>query len=254
MTTGGDSGPAGVGPTGAGGAMREPGDPARPITGTTGGSITTGPTGPTGPTGRHAAPTVPAQYSPSATDHPDVLREVPPPPPALPRDGVRWGPVWAGALITLATYLVLQLLFFALGVLDLGFGGGPGVAATTVVSGVLALVAFFVGGLVAGAAGLWTGRKEGVLQGVTVWALTVVGILAIALVGGGALLGSAADAAVQVTGPRPAGTDSVELVRTARTTAGWSALGLGLSLLAAALGGMAGSRARPRDDRAATRR
>jgi hypothetical protein len=192
---------------------------------------------------------VPSQYTPTAADHPDVLGEAPAA-PAVRRDGIRWGPIWAGALITLATYLVLQLLFFALGVLDLGLGGRTGAITTTVVSAVLALVAFFVGGLVAGATGLWTGRKEGLLQGVTMWALTVAGILAITLIGGGALLGSAADAAAQVTGPPTTGTDVAEMVQTARNAAGWSALGLGLSVLAAALGGMVGSRMRPQDDRA----
>jgi hypothetical protein len=214
------------------------------------------PTGPTGPAtaagygGRHA--TVPSQYSPSATDHPDYYQEAPPPPPGMRRDGIRWGAVWAGAVIALATFIVLQLLFFALGWLDLGFDSRAGGVAATIVSGVIALVAFFVGGLVAGATSLWTGRKEGMLQGVAMWAVTVVGILAITLIGGGALLGSAADAAAQVTAPRPAEMDVVELTQAARNAAGWSALGLGLAMLASALGGVMGSRMRPQGDRTTT--
>jgi len=201
-----------------------------------------------GTVGRHA--TVPSQYEPSAADHPDYYQEAPPPPPPdMRRDGIRWGAIWAGAVIAIATYLVLQLLFFALGLLDLGLDAQAGGVAATVVSGILALVAFFVGGLVAGAAGLWTGRKEGLLQGVAMWAVTVVGILMITLIGGGALLGSAADAAAQLTGPRPAEADVAELTRTARDAAGWSALGLGLAVFASALGGMVGSRMRPQGDR-----
>lgn len=235
MTTG-DRGPSGVGPTGPGDPRREPGATTRP---------TTGPAVGPEQAERHSTPTVPPQYTPTAADHPDVLPETPPPSPVGRRDGIRWGPIWAGALITLATYLVLQLLFFALGVL----GAAAGAVTTTIVSAVLALIAFFVGGLVAGATGLWTGRKEGLLQGVTMWALTVAGILAITLVGGGALLGAAADAASGVTTTPPPGVDTVGVVGAARNAAGWSALGLGLSVLAAALGGIAGSRMRPQADR-----
>jgi hypothetical protein len=217
MTTGGDPGPAGA--------------------------RSTGPSEPTRSTG---APEMPSQYTPTAATHPDVLPEAPPPPPGMRRDIVRWGPIWAGTIIALATYVVLQLFFFAVGVLGPGFGPGPGAGVTTVVSAILALIAFFVGGLVAGATGLWTGRQEGLLQGVTMWALTVVGILAVTLIGGGALLGAAAAAAAQVGDvPPPVGVDATEVLGTARNAAGWSALGLGLSVLAAALGGMIGGRMRP---------
>ena len=216
MTTGGDRGPAGARGT-------EPSEPT--------------------PSTR--APTMPSQYTPTAATHPDVLPEAPPTPPGMRRDIVRWGPIWAGAIIALATYVVLQLFFFAVGVLGPGFGRGTDPVVTTIVSAILALVAFFVGGLVAGATGLWTGRQEGLLQGVTMWALTVVGILAVTLIGGGALLGAAAAAATQVGAPAPAGVVAAEVLGTARNAAGWSALGLGLSVLAAAVGGMVGGRMRP---------
>ena len=54
-----------------------------------------------------------------------------------PRDMVRWGPLWAGVMIALATYLVLQLAVFALNLYsDEGAWW----------SSISALVAFFVGG------------------------------------------------------------------------------------------------------------
>ena len=234
MTTG-DRGPSRVGPTRPGEPRKEPGATTRP---------TTGPADAPKQAERHSTPAVPSQYTPTAADHPDVLPETSLPSP-VGRDSIRWGPIWAGALITLATYLVLQLLFFALGVL----GGAAGAVTTTIVSAVLALIAFFVGGVVAGATGLWTGRNEGLLQGVTMWALTVAGILAITLVGGGALLGAATDAASRVATTPPPGLDAIGVVGAARNAAGWSALGLGLSVLAAALGGIIGSRMRPQADR-----
>src|SRR4051794_34801797 len=81
------------------------------------------------------------------------------------RDRIRWGPVWAGALTTLSTYVVLQLLFFALGWLDLGFDGGGDSTVRAVVSGVLGLVAFFLGGAAAGASSLWHRANDGMVNG-----------------------------------------------------------------------------------------
>jgi hypothetical protein len=82
------------------------------------------------------------------------------------RDRVRWGPIWAGAAVVLTVFIVLQLLFFALGWLDLSFNGrdGSGVPAG-VVTGVLALIAFFVGGLTAGASTMWRMAGDGMLHG-----------------------------------------------------------------------------------------
>jgi hypothetical protein len=166
------------------------------------------------------------------------------------RDRVRWGPIWAGAVVVLTVFIVLQLLFFALGWLDLGFDGrdGSGVAAG-IVTGVLALIAFFLGGLTAGASTMWRKADDGMLHGVLVWALSVLGILAIALIGGTALLGPLADVASQAPGAAEAAqnvdVDPVQALDTARETAGWTALGLGAAVAAAAIGGIAGSKIWP---------
>ena len=105
-------------------------------------------------------------------------------------DRIRWGAVWTGVLTTLSTYIVLQLLFFALGWLDLGVNGADG-STRAIVSGVLALIAFFLGGAAAGASALWHRANDGMVNGVVTWAATVIALLGIALVGGGALAGSA---------------------------------------------------------------
>jgi hypothetical protein len=165
------------------------------------------------------------------------------------RDRVRWGPTWAGASVVLTVFLMLQLLFFALGWLDLSFNGrdGSGVAAG-ILTGVLALIAFFVGGLTAGASTMWRKTGDGVLHGVLVWALSVLGILALTLIGGTALLGPLTSVASQA--PNAAQTaqnvDPVQALATARDTAGWAALGLGAAAAAAAIGGSAGSKIWPR--------
>jgi hypothetical protein len=164
------------------------------------------------------------------------------------RDRVRWGPIWAGAAVVLTTFIVLQLLFFALGWLDLGFDGGEGAGLTAgIVTGVLAIIAFFVGGLTAGGSMMWRKASDGMLHGVLVWALSVLGILTLALIGGSALLGPLADFASRAPDAAQAAqnVDTVQAVNTARDTAGWTALGLGAAIAAAALGGTAGSKIWP---------
>jgi hypothetical protein len=161
-------------------------------------------------------------------------------------DRIRWGAVWTGVLTTLSIYIVLQLLFFALGWLDLGVNGAGGTT-RAIVSGVLALVAFFLGGAAAGASALWHRANDGMVNGVVTWAVTVIALLGIALIGGGALVGSLADTATQFVNLRAAGAgvDVAEATRTAQQTAGATALGLGLSMLAAAVGGSVGAKLWP---------
>jgi hypothetical protein len=159
------------------------------------------------------------------------------------RDRVRWGPVWAGTIVVLTTFIVLQLLFFALGWLDLGFDAGGSAQAAGVVSGVLGLVAFFIGGLTAAASTMWRGASTGILQGVMVWALAVVIILGLTLLSGTAVLGPLADVLAQspAMAPQQVNVDPAQVVGTVRQSAGWAALGLGLGAGAAALGGMSGA-------------
>ena len=161
-------------------------------------------------------------------------------------DRIRWGAVWTGVLTTLSIYVVLQLLFFALGWLDLGINGADG-STRAIVSGALALIAFFLGGAAAGASALWHRANDGMVNGVVTWAVTVIALLGIALLGGGALVGSLADTATQFIDLRTAdaGVDIAEAIRTAQQTAGVTALGLGLSMVAAALGGSIGAKLWP---------
>jgi hypothetical protein len=169
------------------------------------------------------------------------------------RDRIRWGAVWTGALTTLSTYIVLQLLFFALGWLDLGGESGT---TRALVSGVLALVAFFLGGAAAGASALWHRANDGMVNAVVAWAITVITLLGFALIGGGALLGSLAEVATQFADLRnPAqGVDVARATQTARDSAGWAALGLGLSMAACALGGSIGAKLWPGRDHPAGNR
>ena len=137
------------------------------------------------------------------------------------RDRIRWGPVWADTIVVLTTFMVLQLLFFALGWLDLGFDTGGGAETAGIVSGILGLI----------------------LQGVIVWALAVVIIMGLTLLSGTAALGPLANVLAQspATTPQEVNVDPAQVLGTVRQSAGWAALGLGLGAGAAALGGLSGS-------------
>ncbi|MGH4025861.1 MAG: hypothetical protein ACRDRV_14895 [Pseudonocardiaceae bacterium] len=146
-------------------------------------------------------------------------------------------------------FVVLQSLFVAFGWLALDFGS-RGNTAASIVSGVLALVAFFVGGLVAGSLAAWGDTNNGLAHGVLTWALTIVVMVALALFGGGAILGSLGNLMAQVValqqlGARGGGFDLAQAVQVLRQTAGWTALALGLAAAAAAAGGAVGSRIGP---------
>lgn len=162
-----------------------------------------------------------------------------------PRDMVRWGPLWAGVMIALATYLVLQLAVFAANLYsDEGAWW----------SSISALIAFFIGGLVTGATALWHGAGQGAVNGAVMWAFATVGLLLLAVLGGGTLAGPvstvAADlGAIQDLNLRNPPTDQVtQALQGARDAAGWALLGLGLSFVASVAGGVAGAKIWPGRD------
>jgi hypothetical protein len=165
------------------------------------------------------------------------------------RDRVRWGPVGAGLVIAVATYLLLQLLLIATGVVD--FGGGDNNDA--VASAVAALVAFFLGGLTAGASAMWRGSDDGVLHGILLWAVALVLLAVLAGVGSSVALGAfdTSDAFDEVTSAEEAEVDAAN--DTAQDAAGRAVAGIVAALAAAAIGGAVGSSLWPRDIRRTVR-
>lgn len=163
------------------------------------------------------------------------------------RDRVRWGPVWAGLIVAVPTFMLLQLATLALGWWEVGPGGGAGNNADWF-SAINGLLALFLGGLTAGASALWRGFSDGLLHGILVWALSVVSIVFLTLFGGGALLGSLAGVVNDVTGIEQADLPDVaadQATEVATDAAAWAVLGLGLGITAAALGGIVGAKMWP---------
>jgi len=171
---------------------------------------------------------------------------------AAQRDQVRWGPLWAGIVITLAAYLLMQLAIFAAGLFNDGGDAGTWLTAAA------ALLAFFIGGLTVAGTALWHKVTDGVLHGVLLWAFATVGLLVLALIGGGTLLGPVSTVAADLVQIQNLNLQDVpaaqvsQALEGARSAAGWALLGLALALVAAAVGGAAGAKIWPGRDTAGT--
>jgi hypothetical protein len=170
----------------------------------------------------------------------------------LRKDRVRWGPIFAGLLTTIATLVVLTVLGLAIGMtaLDPGETGQFDLGTAAAIWGaVSALVAFFLGGWVASRTAAVDGAASGTTNGI------MVGVAAIALLiwmvgaGLGNLLGvmganlnQMADIARTVdpaTAEEALPTAQAAYENT-RDTAWGTFIGLVLALAAAALGGYLG--------------
>lgn len=170
------------------------------------------------------------------------------------QDGVRWGPIWAGLLTALTTFLLLELLFYALGWLTIDPGQNDPGTTKWLMTGILALVGFFLGGLVAGATTIWKGVFSGLLHGFMVWALGVAAFIALTFFGGSALLGSFGSLAHQLgVGPQQVqkttkvtDKEADELADRAKDASGPAFGGLALPLASAMIGGLIGTKIWPR--------
>lgn len=177
----------------------------------------------------------------------------------LDRDRVRWGPIWAGLLTALTTLLLLSLLGIAIGLTTanageaVARGTAPAHAGrnSAIWGAISAIIAFLLGGYVAGRTAAIFNRKWGALNGALVFLLAVPVLLWLASQGLGAIAGSlgtfaqglnvdpnqARDAAQNVT-PEQA----KAAAEAARNTAWGTLLGSLVGLGASALGGSLGTR------------
>lgn len=168
-----------------------------------------------------------------------------------PRDSVRWGPLWAGLIVAITTFVFLELLAFGLGLLSVsaqpGSASGPGAW----VSGIIGLIAFFTGGSVAGMTSATRGASSGLLNGLLVWALGTVLILALSALGLGQIFGALGNVVGQlnqinlvqaVQGNVPNNVDPAQIAQAVRTGALYAFFSLLLAAIASALGGWLGGR------------
>jgi len=162
------------------------------------------------------------------------------------RDSVRWGPIIAGLLTALGTFLLLSTLALGIG-LQVAPGGtdseDTGIAAG-LITAAIGLISFFLGGFVAARSSAVGGGLTGTLNGFLVWALGMAFVVLLAALGVGQLFGAAGDLFTQyraLGAPAP-DVDTNALRDQVRNGALGAFLGLALPALAAALGGWLGAR------------
>jgi len=186
----------------------------------------------------------------------------------LPADRVRWGPIWAGLLAAFFTLLVLSLLGFAIGASTVNAGqaaqGSVNQNAgqySAIWAGISAIIAFLIGGYVAGRTAAVHERGWAALNGGLVFLLALPLLLWLATQGLGALIGNAGHIAgglgINLGQVSSAATGAARTITpaqaqqatdTAKTTAWGTLIGLLLGYGAAALGGVLGARTRPSRD------
>jgi hypothetical protein len=161
-------------------------------------------------------------------------------------DRVRWGPLWAGLVTTLATFTLLQLVFVATKAVDIDLGTGD--TSFSFWTAVSALIAFFVGGLVAGATTKWDRADDGALHGVLLWALATVALLILGGLSARALAGPLGGFLSSVGGVSgvPAGPQRDAALEVAQDRAAQALISLFLALAASVAGAVAGSKLWPR--------
>ena len=179
-----------------------------------------------------------------------------PPEPQSPdlvmrRDSARWGPIWAGLITAITTFLLLQLLTIGLGLV----GIGPNATGSAWVPAIVGLIAFFTGGAVAGMTSAVRGAATGFLNGFLVWALGTVLILVLSTLGLGQIFGALGSVVGQLGLFGPGGVnppnnlpnpnvDPAQIADAVRNGAIGAFFGLLISAIAAALGGYLGGRSK----------
>jgi hypothetical protein len=170
-------------------------------------------------------------------------------------DRVRWGAIVAGLFVAMSVMVLLSVLGMAIGLSAYDQGDNPrafstGMGIWAIIS---AIIAFFIGGWFAARTAGVEGRRNGMINGLMVWAVAVP--LSLYLLSGGVMNvlstgGRIADervmrAAVNMPQQGGANLNNVNAERakdTASSAAWWTLVSLLVGLGCAALGGQVGSR------------
>lgn len=165
-------------------------------------------------------------------------------PAPLAVDRTRWGPIWAGLVMTFSLFLVLEALLFSIGTLSLKTAGADIVVDHPWITWILAMIAFFIGGIVASATSAVRGPGVGVFAGLLLWALTTTLFAVVSFFGAGVAAGTVGGLVsrfMSLHALQHAASVSPAALRELRTASGWALLTLVTTALAAALGGILGS-------------
>jgi len=115
-------------------------------------------------------------------------------PISTPLDRVRWTSVIAGFFTALCTIVVLTVLGVAIGLSTVDANNPTGFAlGVSIYGGIVALIAFFLGGFISARTAAVGGSGNGLLNGAMVWIITIPILVYVLGNGIGSLLGTAAD-------------------------------------------------------------
>ena len=167
-------------------------------------------------------------------------------PPSSAGAAIQWGPIFAGFLVALGTFVLLSLLLLALGASSVRIGSDlgdatAGIGAATAIAG---LLSFLLGGFLAARAAGVRGNWSGILTGFLVWALGLLAILALTAFGIGALFGEAGTLIGRfgaLAAALPEGLTADQAARAVRDAALPAFLSMALPAAAAGLGGLIGA-------------
>jgi len=155
-------------------------------------------------------------------------------------EGVDWGAIWGGLLTAIGLFILMSVLATAVGITatqETAVDAADASRVGGVVSAVLALIAFFAGGYVAGKMSKGDDGGAGALNGFLVWALALVLILILAAFGAGAAFGTLAES----FGPVAVDFDPNAAAEGAQSAAWIAFISLALAATAATLGGLMGA-------------
>ena len=190
-----------------------------------------------------ATPARPVGTTTVGRTEPDIVQQTQ---VIAPRDRVRWGPIVAGLLTALGTFLLLSTLATAIGLTNVNARREADDAARNIgiASAIIGLLSFLLGGFVAARTAAVRGRDNGLLNGFLVWALSIPLLLLLAALGLGAVLGDAGDLFGQMRAgqARPEGVSAQDINNGIRNSAIGAFISLALPAAAAALGGWLGAR------------
>ena len=162
------------------------------------------------------------------------------------RDRVRWGPIVAGLLTALGTFLLLSTLASAIGLANFNVRDQNNAQDTArnigIATAIIGLLSFLLGGYVAAQTAAVRGRGNGLLNGFLVWALSIPLVLLLAGMGLGAVLGAAGELFGQVRTPEAPDVDPQQAQDALRAGSLGAFISLALPAAAAAIGGLLGAR------------
>lgn len=163
----------------------------------------------------------------------------------LSQSRVTWGTIWGGTIIIVALFLLMETFTVWVGWVSLNSGSG-GIAGTGSewITWIVAMIAFFLGGLVATSMSSVRGSGATGINGLLVWGLTTALMVGAAMLGAGLVFGAVGATVSRILILQPgttAGGNMAAFASGAQTAGFWAFITLITTAIAAIIGGWVGN-------------